>query len=323
MSTLPNVDDDEIVRVYREMVMIRRFEEAVTALKDAGEVPGSVHLCNGQEAIPVGVAATLRADDPVTATYRGHGWALVRGLPMPDVFAEMMGRESPLCGGRAGSPYFSSRPHSFVGENSIVGAGMPIAVGAALAAKYDRSGRVSVVSIGDGAMNQGAAHEALNFAAVFTLPLVVVLENNRYSEMTPIADMVRVARLADRLSGYGIPAVSMDGNDPWAVRAAATEAVERARSGGGPSLIETHTQRLVGHHSGDAQHYRPQGEVAAALEDEPIVRVRRLASSHGDELAGRLDAVDCEVAEQVDRAIGTARSIPFPSAKSVMEHVYV
>src|ERR1700680_1189395 len=159
---------------YRAVATIRAFEERCMELKIAGEIPGSIHLCNGQEAIPVGACRTLEARDAVTATYRGHGWAIARGLPIGDLFAELLGRDSPLCGGRAGSPFFSSAPHGFLGENSIVGGGVPMAVGAALAALHDGSGAVSIVSIGDGALSQGAVHEALNFAAVYSLPLVAV-----------------------------------------------------------------------------------------------------------------------------------------------------
>ncbi|MEW2475741.1 MULTISPECIES: thiamine pyrophosphate-dependent dehydrogenase E1 component subunit alpha [Micromonospora] len=305
---------------YRAMARIRRFEERLTALKDAGEIPGSIHLCNGQEAIPVGAARTLRDGDYVTATYRGHGWALARGVDMTGLFAEMMGRDSAVNGGRAASPYLSDPGRWFVGENSIVGAGVPIATGAALTAQRTGSRAVSVVSIGDGAMNQGNVHEALNMAAVLDLPLVLVVENNVYSEMSRIEDMVRVRQLAERAAGYGIPGRVVDGNDPDAVAEAVGEAVTRAREGSGPSIVEAMTERLVGHYSGDVQHYRPAGEVAAAREREPLARIRAAADA---DLAARLDVIDAEVAAEVEAAIAAARAVPYPDPATVKEYVYV
>ncbi|MFI1194498.1 thiamine pyrophosphate-dependent dehydrogenase E1 component subunit alpha [Micromonospora sp. NPDC020750] len=305
---------------YRLMARIRRFEERLAALKDAGEIPGSIHLCNGQEAVPVGACRALRDGDHVTATYRGHGWAIARGVDLTGLFAEMMGRDSALCGGRAASPYLSDPGRWFVGENSIVGAGVPIATGAALSAQRTGSGAVSVVSIGDGAMNQGNVHEALNLAAVLDLPLVLVVENNVYSEMSRIEDMVRVRQLAERAAGYGLPGRVVDGNDPDAVAEAMAEAVDRAREGSGPSIVEAMTERLVGHYSGDVQHYRPAGEIAAAREREPLARIRRAADA---DLAARLDAIDAEVADEIEAAVTAARAVPTPDPATAKEHVYV
>lgn len=305
---------------YRQMVRIRRFEDRLMALKDGGEVPGSIHLCNGQEAIPVGAQGALRESDYVSATYRGHGWALARGVDMVGLFAEIMGRDSALCGGRSASPYLSDASRRFLGENSIVGAGVPVAAGAALTAKHRGTDDVSVVSIGDGAMNQGNVHEALNLAAVLDLPFVLVVENNIYSEMSRIEDMVRVKQLAERAAGYGMPGVTVDGNDVDAVRQAMAEAVTRARVGEGPSIVEAMTERLVGHYSGDVQHYRPAGEVAAAKLREPIARIRQSADAAA--LAG-LDAIDAEVEVEVEAAVTAARAIPFPDPATAKEHVYV
>lgn len=306
------------LEAYRLMAVVRRFEQRLMEAKDAGFVPGSIHLCNGQEAIPVGACAAIGPGDAVTATYRGHGWAIARGVPLVELFAEIMGRTSTLCGGRAGSPYLSSAEHGFLGENSIVGAGVPIALGAALATRYDGSGAVSVVSIGDGAFNQGAVHEALNFAAAFKLPLVTVLENNVYSEMTPWRDMTAVESLAERAAAYGMPGVTVDGNDHRAVHAAVAEAVARARGGDGPSLVEATTERLVGHYSGDAQHYRPKGEIEEAATREPLVRVRQ----GGEVPADQLEAVDAEVASAVEGAFAAALARPEPDPATAGAHVY-
>ena len=302
------------------MLRIRMFEERLMQLKAEGEIPGSIHLCNGQEAIPVGAVSVLRDDDYVAATYRGHGWAISRGAALSEMFAEIMGRESALNGGRGGSPYLSDAAHNFLGENSIVGGGVPIAAGAALSAMTAGHGQVAVVSIGDGATNQGAVHETLNLAAVMSLPLVIVVENNLYSEM--VRNMVRVEQLAERAASYGIPGVTIDGNDPLTVAHAVAHAVERARQGQGPTLIEAMTQRLVGHHSGDLQHYRPRGEVAEAAKDEPLIRVRNAVAADPEAIA-RLVAIDAEVADEVDQAVLLARTIPFPSPDTAKDHLYV
>lgn len=309
----------DIVHVYREMRRIRAFEDRLMDLKAGGEVPGSMHLTNGQEAIAVGVAGVLRPDDYVTATYRGHGWAIARGSDLSALFAEVMARSGGINGGRAGSPYFSDAGVNFLGENSIVGAGVPIASGAALSARRHGRGQVSVVAIGDGATNQGAVHEALNLAAALALPMVLVVENNIYSEMVRIKDMTRIDRLAIRAEGYGIPGVTIDGNDPDVVAATAAEAVERARRGEGPTMIEAMTQRLVGHHSGDAQHYRPRGEVAEAALDEPLHRIRTAADPA---LLAELDAVDAAVAAEIEQAVAAARATELPDPNTAKDHVY-
>lgn len=304
---------------YRRMRLVRRVEESLMELKTAGEVPGSIHLCNGQEAIPVGFCAALDERDRVVATYRGHGWALALGTDPSALFAEVMGRDSALNGGRAASPYLSDPSVGFLGENSIVGAGVPIALGAAHTALRRGEHGAVVVSIGDGALNQGNVHEALNMAAVLRVPLVVVVENNVYSEMTPIADMVATETLAERGAAYGIPATRVDGNDLTAVQDAARRAVAAAREGAGPQLLECLTARLVGHYSGDVQHYRPRGEVAGAREVEPLVRHRQAHPG----LTGDFDRIDTEVDTAVAEAIDRARRVATPDPGTVKEHVHV
>lgn len=311
----------ESVEAYRCMCRIRVFEEVCMALHRDGEITGSIHLCVGQEAIPVGACNALHPGDAVTATYRGHGWAIARGVPLADLFAEIIGRSSALCGGRGGSAYLSSAAHGFLGENSIVGGGVPMAVGAALAAKHAKSSAVSLAAVGDGALNQGAAHEALNLAAAFQLPFVLVVENNKYSEMTPIEDMVRVSPLSRRADAYGMPGVTVDGNDAETVKNAVGDAVDRARHGHGPSLVEALTERLVGHYSGDAQQYRPKGEVEAAREREPLARLR--GSAAGDaELLEALDNAAEQARREVQAALTAAMSYPLPDPATARKHTY-
>lgn len=313
---------DELLGLYRDALLIRRVEERLMELKDAGHIPGSVHLCIGEEAIPVGASRALEARDAVASTYRGHGWALVRGVDPAQILAEIMGRDSQLSGGRGGSLLFSSAPHGFLGENSIVGGGVPIALGAALASRYTRDGAIALAAVGDGAINQGSVHEALNFASAFSLPLVLLVENNLYSEMTPVRNMVNIDPLSVRAMGYGIPGQTIDGNDVFAVKEAVGLAVGRARRGQGPSLIEAKTERLVGHYSGDLQHYRPRGEIDRARQTEPLVRMRAAITQAMPDGEQQAAAVESEIAEVVRDAERRAFAVPWPDPTTVREHLY-
>ena len=319
---LADAPRDELLGYLTGIWRIRAFEERIRDLRLEGAVVGSVHLSVGQEAVPVGACAALDLSrDAVFATYRGHGWALACGSPLEAMFGELMGRATGTNGGRGGSAYLSDPDHGFYGENSIVGAGAPIACGAALAARYDGSGRVALTDFGDGAMNQGAVHEALNFAAAFDLPVIFVVENNRYSELTPIADMVRSARLADRAAAYGIPGERIDGNDPVEVREAVARAAAAAREGGGPTLLEAMTERLVGHYIGDMELYRAPGELEAAMADEPVARLRRRLVEL-DMTEAELDDVEARARQEVAEAADAAATAPFPDPATVREHLY-
>lgn len=316
-DTTPNV---QLVEDYRRVLLIRRFEEAVLRLRSEETIVGSVHLCIGQEAVPVGAVSARRPDDPVFATYRGHGWALACGVDPSGLLAELCGRASGINGGRGGSAYFTAPAQAFYGENSIVGAGAPIAVGAALAAKQDGSGKVALVDFGDGAMNQGSVHEALNFASALELPIVFICENNLYSELTPIASMVKDPVLVNRAAAYGIPGVRIDGNDTHAVRQSTAEALDRARRGNGPSFIEAMTYRLVGHYIGDPETYRPEGELEAALENEPLALLTRRLSD-GD-IFERLAPIKSEIESLIAEAVATATAAPSADPTTVLDHVY-
>jgi len=306
---------------YRLMYLIRSFERRVAAMRDTNDIVGSVHLCNGQEAVAVGVTSVMQEADTLTATYRGHGWAIARGATAAELFAELLGRGDGVNGGRAGSAMLSVARLGFLGENSIVGGGVPIAVGAALAHRHRRTGGASVVVFGDGAMNQGSVHEALNFAAAFQLPVLFVCENNRYSELTPIADMVRDPRLHKRAVGYGIPGLEVDGNDPAAVRDVTRAALRTARAEGGPRFIEAHTQRIVGHYIGDAQLYREPGELDADKAAEPLVVGRDALLASGT-TEPEIVSVEVEVAAAIDDAATWALSRPLSDDASVREHLY-
>jgi TPP-dependent pyruvate/acetoin dehydrogenase alpha subunit len=302
------------VACYRQMRTIRLFEEQLMALVQSRELSGSVHLCIGQEAIPAGACTVLEAGDALIGTYRGHGWAIARGVPLAELFAEMLGRASGLNAGRGGSPFLMAPGYGYLGENSIVGAGLPMAVGAALARKLQGTGTAAVVSIGDGAMNQGAVHESLNMAAVLGLPLLLIVENNGYAEMTPAAALTAVPA-HQRAAAYGISGVVVDGNDPAAVADAVAAARGEVTGAHRPGLIEAITHRLVGHYSGDAQAYRPRGELDAARKADPLAR---LAARIGDAAAG----ADAAAQADVSAALEVARAVPFPDPAEATTGIY-
>lgn len=305
----------DVVADYRDMLRIRLIEEELLRCVQDGRVIGSTHLCIGQEAIPVGACRALDAADPVVATYRGHGWALAKGVPPVQFIAEVMGRNSALNGGRGGSAYLSAPDYAFMGENSIVGAGLPVALGLALAHHRRATGLIPLVSIGDGAMNQGNVHESLNMGSVLGLPFIVVVENNGYSEMTPSADLTAVSA-AERASAYAIMSFEVDGNDPRAVCDTVRLARQAARANQRPVLVEAHTKRLGGHYSGDAQAYRPKGEAEEWGLLDPLVRIRALIEAES------VDAITSEVSAEVSAAFAEAAQIPQPPMEEVMAHVY-
>jgi pyruvate dehydrogenase E1 component alpha subunit len=313
-------DTDRQLAYLRMMHRIRAFEERTFDLRMSGEVIGSVHLSNGQEAIPAGTCDQLGPDDAVFATYRGHGWALACGAPLVPMFGELLGREVGLNRGRGGSAYLSAPDVGFYGENSIVGAGAPIAVGAALAGRFDGTHRTAVCVFGDGALNQGAVHEAMNFASAFNLPVIFICENNKYSELTPISEVVRSDDLYRRAQAYPMPGERVDGNDPLAVAAAVDRALKVARAGEGPSLVEAMTQRLVGHYIGDAETYRPSGELEEIRRVEPLVRMSTALLAAGVSQQ-TIDAVALEVHREVDAAAAEALESPLADASRVLEDI--
>jgi pyruvate dehydrogenase E1 component alpha subunit len=304
------------------MERIRAFEDKVTELRKASIIVGSIHLCSGQEAIAVGAVGARAAGDRVIATYRGHGWALACGVTPAALFGELLGRATGINAGRGGSAHCSAADVDFYGENSIVGAGAPIACGLGIAAKAEGRGRAIIVVFGDGAMNQGAIHESMNFAAYLNLPVVFVCENNTYAELTPIAETVRMPELYRRAASYGIPSCRIDGNDVDAVRTQAAEYLEGARAGRGPFMIEAMTQRIVGHYYGDMQSYRPRGEVTQALLDEPIVRARAALQAARTLTEAQLDELHARAVDAIEAAASEAQAAPLTATATVREHLY-
>jgi pyruvate dehydrogenase E1 component alpha subunit len=317
-----NLDKRDLLQMYKMMLLIRRFEEQCVEFYKSGEIRGSLHPCIGQEATAVGACYALRKDDYMTCTYRGHGQALAKGLDPSEAMAELLGRRTGCSKGKGGSMHFTDPNIELLGENAIVGAGVPIAVGAALSAQLDRTDRVSITFFGDGAVNQGVFAEALNLAAVWNAPVVFFCENNLYSEMTPIGEMVKLEQLADRAAGFGIPGVTVDGYDPVAVYGATLAAVDRARSGGGPTFVEAMTYRLVGHMIGDTEPYRTQEEVAEWRARDPVHTFpQRLIEEFGVSQA-EVEAAQAEVEDHMAEVVRFALESPWPSAAEIAEDIF-
>jgi TPP-dependent pyruvate/acetoin dehydrogenase alpha subunit len=302
------IERADLERMFHAMVRIRAFEDAVMQAFMAGEVRGTTHLCTGQEATAVGVCEALGPDDAVAATYRGHGAALALGCDPEALFAEFLGREGGICGARGGSMNVIDLDHRLIGCFGIVGGSIGAATGAALAAELTGDDSVAVAFFGDGAVNQAYFHECLNFAGVRRLPIVYACENNLYGEWTAMAEVTAGERVAARADAYDIPAEVVDGNDVLTVRAAAMRAVERARSGGGPTFLELLTYRHHGHSRSDPGKYRPREEVEAWRERDPIPR---LAETLGEEAAERLrESASAEIAAALEAARAQAPADP-------------
>ncbi|MGB4136548.1 MAG: thiamine pyrophosphate-dependent enzyme, partial [Microbacterium sp.] len=303
------------------MRSIRTAEERVLALHKENHIAGSVHPCVGQEVVPAVVLAHLDERDRVLSTYRGHGWALASGVPLAAFFAEMMGRSGGVNGGRGGSAHMSAPEHGFIGENSIVAGSMPIANGVAMALRDRGEGGIAVCSIGDGATNQGAAHEALVFARARSVPVLFICENNAWSEMTPIADTVPGAQLHDRVRAMGLDAARVDGSDAEGVVAAVREAVAAVREGR-PYFLEVSVPRLLGHYNLDIQHYRSESDRAEHEARDPLARLADELVRRGVVSPDELTALESAVADSVDAAVEEALSQPSADITGVREHLY-
>ncbi len=306
---------------YRQMLIIRKFEEAIRDLYQNGKIRGSFHPCVGQEATAVGGCWALRKEDYLTCTYRGHGHALAKGLSVRAAMAEMLGKATGCSKGKGGSMHFTDPSVGLLGANAIVAAGVPHAAGAALAAQLQKQDRVGLTFFGEGAVNQGVFFETLNLAAVWKLPVIFVCENNLYSEMTPSHETTSTVETYKRGGSFGMPAAVVDGNDVEAMYAAVEEAADRARSGGGPTYIEAMTYRLWGHMMGDPEVYRTKEEVAQARENEPIARLgqrlKQLGYSDAD-----LTRLEAEAEAVIADALQFAENSPAPLPSEAFTDVF-
>ncbi|MCW2955638.1 MAG: acoA [Thermoleophilia bacterium] len=311
----------ELLDIYRTMVLARRFEEHVIEQFQAGVLPGFVHVAIGQEGIAAGVGHALAEDDYIGSTHRAHAHIVARGSSPEAMMAEMMGRITGLCQGKGGSMHLSDMSHNVVGANGVVGSGAPMMTGVAMAQKELGTGRIAVAFYGDGASSQGNVHEAMNLAQLWKLPVLFILENNRYAESTPSWQTVPVADLAVRGAAFDMETLAIDGNDVLSVYDATHQAAEFARSGKGPVYIVAETKRLSGHYVGDAEVYRPKGEAKAARSSDPIPAFR-------DELLERkvperdVKAVEAEVEATMEQAVANAIAADAPPAEDAMKHVY-
>ncbi|MEB4929552.1 thiamine pyrophosphate-dependent dehydrogenase E1 component subunit alpha [Pseudomonas aeruginosa] len=321
MSTLST---DQLLHAYRVMRTIRAFEERLHVEFATGEIPGFVHLYAGEEASAAGVMAHLRDDDCIASTHRGHGHCIAKGVDVHGMMAEIYGKKTGVCQGKGGSMHIADLEKGMLGANGIVGAGAPLAAGAALAAKLKGSDAVAVAFFGDGGSNEGAVFEAMNLAAVWNLPCLFVAENNGYAEATAANWSVACDHIADRAAGFGMPGVTVDGFDFFAVHEAAGAAIERARAGEGPSLIEVKLTRYYGHFEGDAQTYRDPDEVKHYRETRDYLKQFRERTCHAGLLsASDLDAIDAEVEARIEDAVQRAKNDPKPEPDDLLRDVYV
>ncbi|HCE5842073.1 thiamine pyrophosphate-dependent dehydrogenase E1 component subunit alpha [Pseudomonas aeruginosa] len=321
MSTLST---DQLLHAYRVMRTIRAFEERLHVEFATGEIPGFVHLYAGEEASAAGVMAHLRDDDCIASTHRGHGHCIAKGVDVHGMMAEIYGKKTGVCQGKGGSMHIADLEKGMLGANGIVGAGAPLAAGAALAAKLKGSDAVAVAFFGDGGSNEGAVFEAMNLAAVWNLPCLFVAENNGYAEATAANWSVACDHIADRAAGFGMPGVTVDGFDFFAVHEAAGVAIERARAGEGPSLIEVKLTRYYGHFEGDAQTYRDPDEVKHYRETRDCLKQFRERTCHAGLLsASDLDAIDAEVEARIEDAVQRAKNDPKPEPDDLLRDVYV
>lgn len=309
-------------RLYKGMALIREFERSAGRLRAQTRIEGSLHLSIGQEAVSVGVCDVLNDDDLITSTHRGHGDCLAKGADPAQMMAELFGRSVGYCGGRSGSMHMADPGKGILGANAIVGAGMPIAVGSAFASRIRGSGQVTVAFFGEGAVAQGAFHEAMNIAALWKLPVVFVCENNGYAELSHVSLHLAAQTVSDYARGYGIPGITIDGNDAILVRSTAEDAVARARSGEGPTLLECKTYRWQGHFEGDQQRYRTKEEVETWRARDPVQRLAQAWIASRKATEEDVERVDREVKDELAIAVEWAEASAPAEDEAVTANVY-
>lgn len=324
MTVSTQLGRDTLLDAYRLMRTIREFEERLHVEFATGEIPGFVHLYAGEEASAVGTMLHLGVADYVATTHRGHGHCIAKGVDVRGMMAEIYGKKTGVCHGKGGSMHIADLSMGMLGANGIVGAGGPLVCGAALAAKHRNTGGVGVCFFGDGASNQGVIFESMNLASVWRLPAIFVAENNGYAEATSSSWSVATDNIADRANGFGMPGVIVDGFDFFAVHEALGEAVERARGGGGPTLVEVKFSRYFGHFEGDAQTYRAPGEVQKLRDEKDCLKHFEARVVRAEVLtADELRAVDAQVRRLIDDAVAAAKAAPLPDAADLLTDVYV
>jgi TPP-dependent pyruvate/acetoin dehydrogenase alpha subunit len=318
------LEPQQYLQMYRQMMMIRTFDQRAVEEFHAGNIPGVVHAYIGQEAVAVGVCTALRRDDKIASTHRGHGHTIAKGADIKLMMAELFGRSNGYCHGKGGSMHIADFSVGMLGANGIVGAGLPIATGAALAASLEKSDRVAVAFFGDGASNEGAFHGSLNLASIWKLPAVYVCENNRWASSVPTSYALSVPEVSVRAAAYNIPGVTVDGTDVLAVYEATAQAVQRARTGGGPSLIECMTYRWRGHSEqrGSAADPRPPEAVALAQQHDPLASFSAWLQEQGMATPATLVQIEHDVQAAVEEAIAFAKASPLPKPEDALQEVF-
>jgi len=311
-----------LLEMYRRMVRIREFELAAIDLFKRGQVKGTVHPYIGQEASGVGVCMALRQDDLVAGTHRSHGHNIAKGADTKKMMAEILGKETGYCKGRGGSMHIAAFETGSLGALAVVGSGIPLAVGAALAFKMRGEDRVTVPFTGEAGTNTGNWHECMNMASIWDLPVVFVLENNQYGVSTYYRSIIKVDDLSLRATSYGVPGVRVDGFDVIAVYQAAVEAVARARSGAGPTLIVTESYRLEGHYAGEPEVYRSRAEVEEYRKKDPLPRFRSYLVDNGHAAPAEVDEIEEEIKQELVEAVQFAKDSPAPDPATAMEYIY-
>ena len=323
-DAITNPSKDQLLDAYRVMATIRQFEERLHVEFATGEIPGFVHLYAGEEAIAAGVIAHLHDDDYIASTHRGHGHAIAKGCDVTAMMAEIYGKDSGLCRGKGGSMHIADVDKGMLGANGIVGAAPPLICGVGLSAKIRGTKQVGVAFTGDGGSNQGTFLESLNLAGVWDLPVVFIVENNGYAEATSTNYHQQGIDVAKRADGFGIPGVVVDGHDFFEVYEVAGEAIERARAGGGPTLVEAKVNRYYGHFEGDAQAYRGQNEVEDVRAGRDcLTGFRKRVTDHGLVHVSELDEIDRRAKQLIDNAVTAAHADPEPGEAALTTDVYV
>ena len=319
---MKSLDTPLLLEIYRKMVSVRTFEETAADLFLKGQLPGFLHCYIGEEAVAAGVCAHLSPQDMITSTHRGHGHAVAKGARFDMMMAELFAKKTGYCHGKGGSMHIADLDLGILGANGIVGGGVPIAAGAGLALKMKGSDRVTVAFFGDGASNTGAFYEGVNLAAVWNLPVVFVCENNQYAESTPRTTHQKVNYVSDRAAAFNIPGVTMDGMDVFEVYQKTGEAIDRARTGGGPTLLEARTYRFLGHFVGDPQPYRTREEVEQWKQRDPILLFRQRVLPEGKIAAEELDAIDAAIKKEMEAAVQFGRESPEPEIESALQDIF-
>ena len=316
------INKETKIDLYTRMIRQRTFEDETTKIFAGGEMPGFLHLSQGEDAVAAGTCANLIKEDVIFTTHRGHGGIIAKGADMKPMMAELFGRIAGCCRGRAGSMHFADVPNGCMGSNGVVGEGMRIALGTAFAQKYNKTKNVTVVFFGEGASGTGAFHESFNMAATLKLPLIFLCSINLYAQMTPKVDHIAIENVADRAAGYGAPGVTIDGNDVEKVYEEASKAVKHCRAGKGPYMVECKTYRHHGHFEGDPCNYRPEGELEQWLKKDPIVLYEKKLKNEGVLDDKQINKIKEAAKKEVDEAAAFARQSPQPDTEELYRDIY-